>query len=438
MPRKMKDSGIEWIGEIPEDWKVVSLSAIASIKTGSTPNNKLLNDFGNIDWVKTNNLLEEIGTSPSDQKLDESNIKDITIASKGSTLVACIGDIGKMAYLYEDVSYNQQINAITFNSYINDKFGFYALFAQKEQHKSLSNGNVLQILNSQKQGLVKIVYPSIEKQAIISNFLDEKCNGIDNIKNTINQEIQTLKDYKKSLITEAVTKGLDKDAEMKDSGIEWIGQIPKHWKAIKLKHASILKGRIGWQGLTSDEYMYDEGLPYLVTGTDFKNGYVDWNNCARVSESRYEMDRAIQIKESDLLITKDGTIGKLAISKNCPEKATLNSGVFLIRNNGKYKYIDKYIYYLLQSEQFYLWFELNDTGNSTIRHLYQKDFYNFKFTYPSTNEQQEIVNYLDTKCKIINDAISSKQHQLEILEDYKKSLIYEYVTGKKEVPDAEI
>lgn len=183
--------------------------------------------------------------------------------------------------------------------------------------------------------------------------------------------------------------------------------------------------------------MEDTGLPYLVTGTDFNNGFIDWANCVRISEKRFEMDKNIQIKENDLLITKDGTIGKLAIARNCPEKASLNSGVFVMRNQGPYKYIDKYMYYLLQSEQFYLWFELNDAGNSTIRHLYQKDFYNFSFTYPKLKEQEKIAKYLDKKCKLIDDSIAIKQKQLETLEEYKKSLIYEYVTGKKEVNDGE-
>ena len=115
---------------------------------------------------------------------------------------------------------------------------------------------------------------------------------------------------------------------MKDSGIEWIGKIPSDWDVIRLKNTSTLKGRIGWQGLRTDEYI-DEG-PYLVTGTDFINGVIDWKTCAHVSDARYEMDINIQIREGDLLVTKDGTIGKTAIAKNCPQKAALNSGVFIV------------------------------------------------------------------------------------------------------------
>ena len=123
-------------------------------------------------------------------------------------------------------------------------------------------------------------------------------------------------------------------ATLRPTHIPWIGEIPSEWEVIKLKYASLLKGRIGWQGLTTDEYR-SEG-PYLVTGTDFENGVVAWERCHHVSEERYQLDIAIQIKEDDLLITKDGTIGKVAVSKNCPDKVCLNSGVFIIRNIGRY------------------------------------------------------------------------------------------------------
>jgi type I restriction enzyme S subunit len=214
--------------------------------------------------------------------------------------------------------------------------------------------------------------------------------------------------------------------KMKDSGIEWIGKIPDTWNVIRLKNASWLKGRIGWQGLRAEEFT-DEG-PFLITGTDFKNGYVNWNTCVHISEQRFNQDLAIQIKENDLLITKDGTIGKLAIAKNCPKKVSLNSGVFIIRNTGKYKYDDKFMYYLLQSREFTLWFDLSNAGNSTICHLNQEKFYNFKFAYPSLPEQKKIADFLDGKCADIDQIRADVEKQIEILTDYKKSVITEAVT----------
>lgn len=280
-----------------------------------------------------------------------------------------------------------------------------------------------------------IAVPKCGEQKRIAAYLDEQCRKIDEIIADIQNQIDTLEDYKKSVISEAVTKGLDPDVAMKDSCITHIDSIPSHWKTLKLKYASTLKGRIGWQGLRTEEYR-DEG-PYLVTGTDFNKGYINWNSCVHVSKERFEQDKNIQIQENDLLITKDGTIGKIAMAKECPAEVSLNSGVFIVRNNRKYKYIDKFFYYIILSKQFSLWFELAQHGNSTIKHLTQENFYEFTFAYPPIVEQTQIVNFLDDKCEKIDSIIENKKAQLETIENYKKSLIYEYVTGKKEVPENE-
>ena len=220
---------------------------------------------------------------------------------------------------------------------------------------------------------------------------------------------------------------------MKDSGIEWIGTIPKSWSLIRLKNAAWLKGRIGWQGLRADEFKDDESLPYLITGTDFYNGIVNWDTCVHITEERFNQDRNIQIKEDDLLITKDGTIGKVAIAKKCPQRVSLNSGIFIIRNIGKYKYYSRFMYYVLQSDEFIEWYSVANAGNSTILHLNQEKFYNFVFALPDIESQKYIAERLDVKCAHIDYSISEKYDQLSKLDSYKKSIIYEYVTGKKRV-----
>ena len=139
-----------------------------------------------------------------------------------------------------------------------------------------------------------------------------------------------------------------------------------------------LRARIGWQGLRADEFL-DYG-PYLVTGTDFSNGKVNWDTCYHVTEERYKQDTGIQLHEHDLLVTKDGTIGKTAIVQNCPEKATLNSGVFVVRATNK-SVVPAYLYYVLSSRDFEI-FLANTLTGSTIKHLNQEHFYKFKFSAP--------------------------------------------------------
>lgn len=209
----------------------------------------------------------------------------------------------------------------------------------------------------------------------------------------------------------------------KDSGIEWIGEIPNDWDVNKIKYTSTLHGRIGWQGLTSEEYI-DEG-PYLITGTDFKNGEIDWDSCVHISEERWAQADKIQIKDGDLLITKDGTVGKTAIVTNLNDKASLNSGVLLINLQTHSK---KYLYWLLNSKVFWEWFDITNSGNSTILHLYQKDFNNFSFPIPSLQEQAAIADFLDKKNAEI-DAITEKiTQQIQTLKDYRQSLITQTVT----------
>ena len=213
---------------------------------------------------------------------------------------------------------------------------------------------------------------------------------------------------------------------MKDSGIEWIGEIPENWKTIKVKYTSWLKGRIGWQGLTANEYT-DVG-PFLITGTDFYNGTINWNTCVHITKKRFDEDSDIHVKEGDLLITKDGTIGKVAIVKNCPSEVSLNSGVLLIRNERKYKYFDKYMYYVLLSDEFWRWYTLSQTGQSTIKHLYQAQFYDFEFSFPDFQEQQLIADFLDEKCTEIDGVIEKTRASSEEYKKLKQAVITQAVT----------
>lgn len=212
--------------------------------------------------------------------------------------------------------------------------------------------------------------------------------------------------------------------EMKDTGIDWIGKIPKEWDVNKIKYSAILKGRIGWQGLTTAEYR-DEG-PFLITGIDFADGSIDWEHCEHVELKRWAEDPYIQITNGDLLITKDGTVGKTAIVEGLNDKATLNSGVLLIRTDDTCN--RRYLYWILNSQLFWKWFNVINSGNSTIIHLYQGDFNNFVYPVPDITEQKKIADFLDKQTSKVDAIIKTNEQQLEILKKYKKSLISQTVT----------
>lgn len=211
----------------------------------------------------------------------------------------------------------------------------------------------------------------------------------------------------------------------KPTKVEWIGEIPEHWQTIKIKYSTYVKGRVGWNGLTSSEFLID-GYSYLVTGTDFKDGLVDWEKCYYIDQERYEVDPFIQLKENDLLITKDGTIGKTALVKNLDKPACLNSGIFVTRPlNGVY--ITPFMYWILNSFEFKKFFDFTSRG-STILHLYQNVFEDFIFAYPDIDEQKVIANYLDKKTTEIEELIADKVNLISLLEQEKELTISNAVT----------
>ena len=211
---------------------------------------------------------------------------------------------------------------------------------------------------------------------------------------------------------------------MKESGIDWIGQIPEEWEISKIKFTTQLNGRIGWQGLTSAEYK-EEG-PYLITGTDFHNGTINFETAVHIDEKRWLEASQIQVENGDLLITKDGTVGKVAIISGLDDKASLNSGVLRIQTIDE---IDRrFLYYVLLSDEFWMWFNYTNSGASTILHLYQNVFDEFTFTFPQKNEQQKIADFLDKKTAQLDKAKALLEEQIQKLKDYRASLIYETVT----------
>ena len=429
---ELKDSGIPWIGQIPKHWEIKRLKFILNERK---ENNKPVKT----DFILS--LTNEKGVIPYSEKGAQGNISkdDITgykLAYPNDIILnsmnVVIGSVGLSSY-FGAISpvyyalYSKENSNIKFYNYVFQTSVF------QNSLKGLGNG-ILEIrmrIPMSNLNNVFLPLPPLNEQEKIAEFLDKKCEIIDKRLNNLERKIKSLKEYKKSLISECVTKGLNpKNMEFKDSGIPWIGQIPKHWKISKIKYECFLKGRIGWQGLTTAEYI-EEGA-YLVTGVDFLNGNIDWQNCVRVSEWRFNQAPEIQIKNNDLLITKDGTVGKIALTKDTPKQATLNSGVMLIRPKNK-NYYEKFLFYILSSDQFWLWFSYINSGNTTIIHLYQNSFDNFSFTIPPLNEQKEIAEFLDKKCEKIDRLNENYTKQITALKEYKKSLIYECVTGKKEI-----
>lgn len=431
---RYKDSGVEWIGEIPEHWGVKPLKRVFKIINGGTPSSSEESYWnGEIVWVTPNDLskLTEACIVDSERKITQDGLHNCSarIVPKGSIVISTRAPIGYVAIAGVPLCTNQGCKSLVAINKVNPKYFYYWMHSISFYLNVLGQGTTFIELSNSSLSMVELLTPSINEQKAIANFLDQKTAVIDDLIADKEKFIELLQEKRQAIITEAVTKGLNPNVRMKDSGIEWIGEIPEHWEVSKIKFTTYVKGRIGWQGLRADEFI-DEG-PYLVTGTDFVDGLVNWDSCYHISMERYNEAPPIQLRENDLLITKDGTIGKVAIVKNKPKYAILNSGIFVTRPKNS-AYLTEFMYWILNSQVFNKFIQYMSLG-STIVHLYQQTFENFSFPITNLNEQKTIAHFLDRKVAEIDGLISDIKLQIQKLKEYRQSLISEAVTGKIDV-----
>lgn len=300
--------------------------------------------------------------------------------------------------------------------------------------KESGNGklNTIQMrIPMDKFGSLFIPVAPIDEQRRIADFLDAKCAEIDALTADIQTQIDTLEQYKRSIITETVTKGLNPNAEMKDSGIQGVGKTPSHWKTTRLCYECYIRARLGWRGLKADEYV-EEGYAF-ISAFNIQNGKLVWTPLNYITKERFDESPEIKLHSGDVLIVKDGAgVGKCARVDDLPMGGTTpNSSIAVITPSKNLNY--RYVCYYLQSAVFNNFVLLLYNGMG-VPHLTQEVMSKIKILVPPLKEQMVISDYLDAKCTEIDAVVETKKAQLATLDEYKKSLIFEYVTGKKEVP----
>ena len=435
--REMKDSGIEWIGEIPKDWKCCKVKYSTSfVGSGTTPTSSNQDFYdGDINWIQSGDLYKTVVVDTVEKKLTEKALKSFSalhIYQAPFIIMAMYGaSVGNTAFSKIDACCNQACCCIKNNEFFNLKFMFYWLDFAQIDFLGRAIGGTQPNISQDKIKNQYIVKPSLEEQQQIADYLDTQCSEIDATAEDIQKEISLLEDYKKSVITEAVTKGLNTDAEMKDSGIEWIGQIPKHWKVVRLEFLSWVRARLGWKGLKADEYV-DEGYPFL-SAFNIQDSKIKWEPLNFITKERFDESPEIMVACGDVLLLKDGAgVGKCARIDSLPKgDSTVNSSLAVITCFDNLNY--RYLYYSFNSSFFSNLINLKLNGMG-VPHLTQEELRKFIVLLPCVKEQQQIADFLDTKCSEIDAIIADKKRQRDILAEYKKSLIYECVTGKKEVP----
>jgi type I restriction enzyme S subunit len=433
---RYKDSAIAWLGDVPEHWELKRLKDVSKIIDCK---NRTPEYFDDAEYlvIRTSNVRDGRINLDNPSFTDESNFIEWTkrgIPPVGSILFTREAPAGEVCLVpegYKSCLGQRMMNFIPKNSNYSIYLLYYFLSQKMRSYlETITSGSTVHHLRIPQVFDISVIVPPLSEQKSIAAYLDTKTAQCDRKIDLLTQKATQYGKLKQSLINETVTRGLDKSVPMKDSGVEWIGEVPEHWEIIRIKDYTYVKGRIGWQGLRSSDFL-DEGDSYCVTGTDLVNGSINWSNCYFVSEDRYEQDKYIQLRNQDLLITKDGTIGKIALINYLPLKTTLNSGLFVTRPKTK-KYTNEFMYWVLNSSSFRNYIDLTK-GGSTIQHLYQNVFDRFLYACPPLSEQKAIADYLDTKTAQIDQIIQTINTQIEKLKELRKTLINDVVTGKMKV-----
>lgn len=421
---KYKDSGIEWIGEIPDSWNINKIGQIYQERNEKVSDK----EFMPLSVTK-NGIVPQLENAAKTDNGDNRKLvrqNDFVINSRSDRRGSCgISDYTGSVSLINTVLTPRK-NMI--NQYYN--FTFKSECFADEFYRW--GTGIVDDLWSTKWSSMKniyIPYPNIKEQEAIAGYLERKCGAIDETIEKQKSVIEKLKEYKQSIITQAVTKGLDKSAPMKDSGIEWIGQISQYWDSIKLKFCSYIRARLGWKGLKAEEYV-EEGYP-LLSAFNIVNSKLIFENLNFINQFRYDESPEIKLQTNDILLVKDGAgIGKCAIVENMPIPSTANGSLAVISTN--YRLVAKFLYYYFISTIFQAYIDRLKDGMG-VPHLFQADLKEIQIVIPKEQEQKNIVEFLDKKCSEIDKTIEDKEKLIEKLVEYKKSLIYECVTGKRKV-----
>lgn len=427
----MKNSGIEWIGEIPDNWEIIPnkyLFENHSVKVGAT-------------WDKYKLLsLTTMGVKEKDSSVAGGKVPDSyenyqTVVP--GDMIFCLFDLDCSAVFSGVSPYHGMITSAYDVYEINKKLAdnlyvdYLFQYAFSNRYYKIYSKNIRYTVTTEMFKSIRTPIPPLDTQMKIGTLLSNKCSKVDKLIEVQQAQIEKLKEYKQSVINEAVTKGLDPSAPMKDSGVEWIGEIPEDWEVCRVKNIGFTQN-----GISKSGELFGNGYPFISYGDVYKHWVLPQTGSGLIEST--EKDRKIfSVNKGDIFFTRTSeTIEEVGFSSVCFETITnATFAGFLIRlrpyqpdsiiksNYAKY-------YFRANLLRKYLVREMNIVTRASLS---QELLGAMSVVLPPTNTQIEISLHLDSQCKKIDSLISIKQKKIDMLNEYKKSLIYEYVTGKKEV-----
>lgn len=412
------------VGLIPQDWNEQTLGSLGSVIRGASPRPKGDKRYygGDIPRLMVEDVTRDKKfVTPQIDYLTAEGAKRSRPCKKGSLTIVCSGTpgvVGLPSFLAVDACIHDGMLAlVNLPSKIVPDYLYHQIRGyQAKLYNAATHGGTFVNLTTAGLRAFNIALPptDVEQHAIATALSD-----VDALVDGLTRLIAKKRNLKQATMQQLMT------------GNTRLPGFSGEWQAKRLGDTAVLKARIGWQGLTTAEYLA-AGDIYLVTGTEFKDGYIDWKNCYYVDEYRYKQDKYIQLRPRDILVTKDGTIGKVAFVPYLPGPATLNSGVFVIRPIAE-AFNPEFFYYLLCSRVFSDFLEQLCAG-STISHLYQKDFVSFIYRTPPTLEEQAaiavVLSDMDAELTGLGDRLAK-------IRALKQAMMQELLTGKTRLLTAE-
>ena len=422
--REMKDSGVAWIGEVPLDWTIIPTKYLFNIESGATPRSENPDYFdGDIVWITPADYkTKDVYISAGKRYLTKNGFDSCSavVVPAGSIIFTKRAPIGNVAICATELCTNQGCLSCVPKAGDSTKFFYYLMSICTDAYNLLGSGTTFKEISAFSFANFILIRPMLQEQQKIAAYLDKQTAQVDALITNIQTQIEKLKDYKQSMITEVVTKGLDPTVPMKDSGVEWIGEIPKHWSVIPSKFLFAncderrregdvqLTASQKYGMISQEEYMRRENARIVLADKGLEN----WKH----------------VEPFDFVISLRSFQGGLEMSEvtGC---ATWHYIILRARQR-----IHPYYYKWLFKSSMYIT-TLQRTCNYIRdgQDLRYSNFVKVPLCIPTLYEQQKIADFLDRKCAKIDHLITLKQSKIEKLEQYKRSLIYEYVTGKREV-----
>ena len=416
-----KESGVEWIGKFPKNWEVKRLKYVADLNMGQSPSSEEYNsDQIGIPFLQGN---AEFGLHHPTPKIYCPTARKQ--ASLGDILLSVRAPVGAINIADQKYGIGRGLCAIRpRTNQLECHYAKYLLEVVRTELHVVATGSTYDAVAVDDISNLTCVVPPTSEQRQIANFLDRKTKQIDELIRIKERRIELLQEQRTALINQAVAKGLDPNVEMKPSGVEWIGEIPTHWKKSRLKYESLVPVQYGLN-INSDLYV-EQGIRFIRTTDITEDGELIDKGVYLETES---VEEIYLTQPNDFLISRSGTLGRTYLHQS---EARHTYGGYLVRFNFGCSVKSRFIFYFTRSQCFGDWIVLN-TVQSTIGNVNGQKYSNLEIPVPSFSEQTQIANFLEHKTKQIDELIAAEQRKIELLQEYRQSLISEVVTGKIDV-----